>query len=268
MLETLRTLHKPEKIFETAGNPLLVLCNDFRNYVCKHSAHSSKLVNEIVGSYFAGCWKLRTPKICLIEVQKEHVPNHLQGIHFAKPCFGSQFISASKEIDATVLPMFDDPTFKKKIANKNDFLMIALFDMWLSNEDRNHNNSNLMIDISSTDQFYLTIFDHDAIFNSNSLHRGVFQINDFDSLIYSQLANKLFSKGPALVNIVDNLVEKFYLYAQLCKENIDELILLFPPEWGVNGEDYKNQLLDNIFDPQWLKACETNFRTIIQANIK
>lgn len=268
MLETLRTLHKPEKIYKTAGNPLLVLCNDYQNYVCKHSAHSSKLINEIVGSFFARCWELRTPEICLINVQQDHIPRHLQGINFKKPCFGSKYIASSTVINASTLPMFDDPVFKRKLANKEDFLMIALFDIWLSNEDRNHNNSNLMLDVTNPGKIYFTIFDHDSIFNSNSLHRGVFQINDFDSLIYSELANKLFSKSPALVNVVDNLVEKFYLCVQFCKENIDDLLNLIPSEWNIDRDYYKNQLLNSIFKTQWLEDCENNFRTIIQGNIK
>ena len=34
---------------------------------------------------------------------------------------------------------------KRRFANKNDVLKIALFDYWISNEDRNHNNYNLML---------------------------------------------------------------------------------------------------------------------------
>lgn len=268
MLQLLNTIHEPEKIYATAGNPMLVMCDNFQNYVCKHSMHSSKLVNEIVGSFFATCWDLRTPETCLINVQKEHIPKNLQGINFNKPCFGSKYIASSKEIDSTTLAMFDDITFRRKIANRNDYLMIALFDIWLSNEDRNHNNSNLLLDFSEPGLVYFTVFDHDSIFNTNSLHLGIYQINDFDSLIYAELANKLFSRGQSLVNVVDNLVEKFYICVKLCKNNIDELMTLIPPQWDINVSDYKYQLTNNLFKQDWLVDCENNFRTLVQANIK
>lgn len=268
MLDLRNTIHEPEKIYATAGNPMLVLCDDFQNYVCKHSRHSSKLVNEIVGSFFADCWDLPTPEICLINVEKDHVPKNLQGVNFNKPCFGSKYIESSKEIDATTLSMFDDPSFRRKIANRNDFLMIALFDIWLSNEDRNHNNSNLLMDFSANSQIYFTVFDHDSIFNSNALHRGVYQINDFDSLIYTELANKLFTRGQSLVNVVDNLVKKFYICVNLCENNIDALMALIPVQWGININDYKGQLTNNLFTTEWLIECENNFRALIQANIK
>lgn len=268
MLNLLNTIHKPDKVYPTAGSPMLVTCDDLQDWVCKHSRDSSKLLNELLGSCFARKWNLNTPEICLINVKVEHIPQNIQGINFNKPCFGSKYIHSSKEIDNTTLVMFEDPSFKKKIANKYDFLMIALFDIWLSNEDRNHNNSNLLIDFTNPNEIYFTVFDHDAIFNTNTLHRGIYQINDFDSLIYTQLANTLFIRGRNLVNIVDNLIKKFYLCTKDCKNNINEIISLIPIEWGIDKKLLEKQLLDNLFTQKWLVECETNFRTLIQMNIK
>lgn len=267
MLPLLNTIHKPEKIYETAGNPMLVLCDDFQNWICKHSPYSSKLVNEVVGSYFASLWGLCTPEISLINVHQDHIPNNIQGINFNKPCFGSKYIESSKEIDETTLSMFEDISFRRKIINKDDFLLIALFDIWLSNEDRNHNNSNLLVDFSVPGEVYFTVFDHDSIFNSNALHRGVYQINDFDSLINTKLANVLFKSGQSLVNLVDNLIKKFYICTTECENNIDNFLALLPIEWGVDKKELEIQLRNNLFTKEWLKDCETNFRALIQANI-
>ncbi len=268
MLKALKTIHKPDKIYPTAGNPMLVTCDDLQSWVCKHSRDSSKLLNELLGSCFARKWNLNTPEICLIQVQADHIPPGVQGIHFQKPCFGSKYIESSKEIDDSTLAMFEDPNFRKKISNKEDFLMIALFDIWLSNEDRNHNNSNLLIDFSLANEFYFTVFDHDAIFNTNNLHRGVYQINDFESLINTQLANILFTRGQNLVNVVNNLIKKFYICTRDCKDNIDDIIAFIPLEWGIDKEQLKEDLLENLFTEEWLNACETTFRTLVQMNIK
>ncbi|CAH8295713.1 hypothetical protein EV196_10817 [Mariniflexile fucanivorans] len=268
MLQILNTIHKPDKVYPTAGNPMLVTCDDLEYWICKHSRDVSKLINELFGSSFATIWDLNTPDIALINVKKEHIPHNVQGVNFDKPCFGSKYIQSSKEIDDTILVMFEDASFRKKIANREDFLMIAFFDIWLSNEDRNHNNSNLLIDFSIQNEIYFTVFDHDAIFNSNALHRGVYQINDFESLINTQLANVLFKRGRNLVKVVDNLVKKFYLCTKECEDNIDNIIALIPVEWGVNIDSLEDQLRKNLFTKEWLNSCENNFRTLIQENIK
>ncbi|MEE4000737.1 HipA family kinase [Tenacibaculum sp. FZY0031] len=268
MLQLLKTIHKPDKVYPTAGNPMLVICDDLQYWICKHSRDASKLINELLGSSFATIWDLNTPEISLINVKKGHIPSNVQGINFDKPCFGSKYIQSSQEINDTVLASFRDASFRRKIINKEDFLMIAFFDIWLSNEDRNHNNSNLLIDFTVQNEIYFTVFDHDAIFNSNALHRGVYQINDFESLINTELANILFSRGRNLVKVVDNLVKKFYLCTKECEDNLSEIISLVPVEWIVDKDTLEEQLRENLFTKEWLNSCEINFRTLIQENIK
>ncbi|MBG6129168.1 hypothetical protein IWQ47_000140 [Aquimarina sp. EL_43] len=268
MLKSLNTIHKPDKIYPTAGSPMLVTCDDLQFWVCKHSREVSKLINELLGSRFAYFWELKTPEIALINVKKEHIPSGVQGINFDKPCFGSKYIQSSQEINDSVLASFKDASFRRKLANKDDFLMIAFFDIWLSNEDRNHNNSNLLIDFTIPNEIYFTVFDHDAIFNSNALNRGIYQINNFESLIDTELANILFSSGRNLVKVVDNLVKKFYICAESCEDNLKDIISLIPPEWDIDKASLIAQLRDNLFNENWLESCENNFRTMIQENIK
>lgn len=267
MLKVLNTIHEPEKIFETAGKPMLVTCNDLELWVCKYYRDSNKLVNELLGSKFAECWNLKTPEVGLINVNVDHVPNGIPFRSFEKPCFGSKYISASKEIDNTVLSLFQDYNFRRKIANKTDFLKISLFDIWLSNEDRNHNNSNLLLDVSNTSEIYFLVFDHDSIFNSNSLNRGLFQINDFETLINTRLANILFRNNSRFVNTVENLINNFYICIKECEDNITEILQFIPQEWEINTSLLEKQLRDNLFTKDWLDDCISNFRTIIQTNI-
>ena len=268
MIKLLNTIHKPDKVYPTAGNPMLVTCDDLQYWVCKHSRDASKLVNELLGSSFATIWNLNTPEISLINVKKEHIPQNVQGINFSKPCFGSKYIESSQEINDTVLASFRNQSFRSKIINRDDFLMIAFFDIWLSNEDRNHNNSNLLIEFTIQNKISFTVFDHDAIFNTNSLHHGVYQINDFESLINTQLANILFKRGRNLVKVVDNLVKKFYICAKECEHNLPDIISLIPLEWGIDKPNLDRQLKANLFTQAWLNSCEKNFRTLIQENIK
>jgi len=222
MLQLLNTLHKPDKIYSTGEVPILVTCEDFQSYICKHGRLSaSHLFNELIASRFANILEIKTPKICLINVLEDHllseVANILQPAYFKKPCFGSLYLESSKEIDSIIVHSFEDPTFRRKVKNKEDFLMIALFDIWLSNEDRNHNNSNLLLDFTNNEEYYFYAFDHNSIFNSNSLHHGLFQISENESIINTDLAKILFKPGRNLTEIVDKIVEKFYLCTSKCE---------------------------------------------------
>tara|TARA_R110002020_G_scaffold85914_6_gene211889 strand:- start:38403 stop:39209 length:807 start_codon:yes stop_codon:yes gene_type:complete len=267
MLKKLNTLHKPDKVFPTAGNPLLVLCDDLQDWVCKHSRESSKLVNELLGSCFAVQWNLHTPEISLISVKKEHIPANLQGINFSQSCFGSKYIKSSKELDYPTIGMFMDYNFRRKIESKHDFLLICLFDIWLSNEDRNHNNTNLLLDFSDIHKIRFTVFDHDSIFNSNNLRFGIYHINEFDSLLYSELGNILYKNKQSLVNTVDNIAKKFYICVANCEDNLRQIIDLIPDDWGIDRDHLEHQLRDNLFTKNWLRECENNFRSFVQTNI-
>jgi hypothetical protein len=62
------------------------------------------------------------------------------------------------------------------------FLMIALFDIWISNEDRTENNFNLLYD---ADRKLFVPIDHTSIFNGNNLDKGPEQITINESIINS-----------------------------------------------------------------------------------
>ena len=272
MLEILKTLHKPDKVYPTGEVPILVTCEDFQTWVCKHGRLSnSHLFNELVASRFADIWKIRTPRICLINVLEEHLPienaNILQPAFFKKPCFGSLYLESSKEIDATLVHSFEDITFRRKVKNKEDFLMIALFDIWLSNEDRNHNNSNLLLDFTNNEEYYFYAFDHNSIFNSNSLQNGLYQISEYESIINTDLAKILFRQGRNLTETVEKLVEKFYLCVKDCEDNLNVILNEVPNEWNLDIKQIELHLRQNLFKEGWIAECEKNFRTLIQTYI-
>lgn len=272
MLASRKTLFKSERVFTTGEIPLLVTCSDFTDWVCKHGRmHSSSLFNEVIGSKFAKIWKLKTPPISLIEVSKDHLPNNylnkVQPAFFNKPCFGSFYIENSQVVDKTLLPSIRKANFRRKIANKKDILKIALFDIWLSNEDRHHANSNLLLDQTIIDEYYFNVFDHGAIFNSNSLIRGLYLIDNNESIIYSELVRILFSKVNNLTEIVDNIVQEFYLYTTVCEQELSNILMDIPDEWELNLENLELHLRKNLFADKWHKDCEIHFRTLIQAYI-
>lgn len=266
MLPIRKTIHEAVKTFPTGARPILVSCDDYNDWVCKHDP-PKKLVSEILGSKFAEIWKINTPQTCLINIPDEHIPQqsgeYHQLINFRKLCFGSLFINNAVHLDYTSVLMFNDTSFRNKI-KKEDLLKIALFDIWLSNEDRKHNNFNLLVDISKSSGYTFCVFDHGEIFNGTTLEKGLYQITEDESIINTDLTNILFKKGRKLTELVYNIVESFYLCVSECEKSLTEIISLIPAEWGIDTEALEQNLRKELFNEIWLKDCETSFRSFIQ----
>jgi hypothetical protein len=260
-------------MFSTGDNPILVTCADMSDWVCKHGRMSSSILfSEVIGSTFAQLWDLKTPKISFVNVLHEHLPNEylnvIQPPFFNKPCFGSLYINDSQVVDKTLLPSFRNSLFRKRVANKSDLLKIALFDIWLGNEDRHHGNSNLLLNQTIPNEYYFNVFDHGAIFNSNTLSYGLQLISDNESIICSDLAQILFKRGKTLTKIVDNIVKDFYLCTLKCESQLSNILNYIPIQWGLNIQNLESLIRDNLFAQQWKIDCENHFRALIQANIQ
>ena len=271
-MKILQTIEEAHKLFRTSGSsPLLVTCNDLRDWVCKYDRSSKNLFNELIAAKFAEIWGIRTPEIALIQVRKEHVPAYrfpnIQFNLFEKECFGSLYLESSKEIDLSLIPLFKEPGFRKKLGDKKDFLKIALYDVWLANEDRNHNNFNLLLYTSSAKLNFLYAIDHVNIFNSSYLNYGVTDITEDDSILKTELAKILFKDKRKLTQIVDNLVHNFYLCTEECCNRLDEILGLVPDSWRINKDEMKEKIVGNLFTEKWKAHCIYNFRGFVQSFI-
>ncbi len=266
------TIEEVHKVFDTSGStPLLVTCDDFRDWVCKYDKFPKYLFNELIASEFAKIWGIRTPETCFIKVKKEHIPLNkyprLQLNWFEKECFGSLYLANTKEIDKTLIGMFKDKSFRDKISDKEDFLKIALFDIWIANEDRNHNNFNLLLYISIEKLYFFYAIDHVNIFNMSFLEYGISDLTEDDSIIKTDFAKLLFSKNKNLMSIMENLVKNFYLCVEECKQRLDEILKLVPNSWNIDIEQIRTRIVHNLFADQWLMQCEANFREFVQSFI-
>lgn len=271
-MKILHTIEKAHKMFSTSGSsPLLVTCDDFNDWVCKYDQFPKNLFNELIASNFAGIFGIKTPEAALIKVRSEHIsldemPN-LQLNWFDKLCFGSRYLKNSKEIDRTTLSLFQDLSFQRKLENKNDFLKIALFDIWLANEDRHHNNTNLLLCSTPEKINLFYAIDHVCIFNSGSLQYGLFQLTEEDSILRSELAKVLFGKSRDLNLVVNNIVENFYLCTQECEEKLIEILQLVPESWELNITEISDAIRSQLFSDEWKQECIKTFRTYIQTYI-
>ncbi len=271
-MQLLHTIEDVHKVFETQGSsPLLVTCDDFRDWVCKYDRFPKYLFNELIASEFAKIWGIKTPETCLINVKSEHISNdkfpQLQVGWFEKECFGSLYLETSKELDFTMVTMFQEKSFRDKIVDKSDFLKIALFDIWMANEDRNHNNFNLLLFVSPERMNFFYAIDHVNIFNSSFLDYGIADLTEDDSIIKTDLAKILFGKNRKLTDIVNNLVEMFYLCTKDCEDKLEDILSLVPDSWDIDKDLIKERITNNLFSEDWKDQCVTNFREFIQSFI-
>ncbi len=271
-MQILHTIEEIHKIFPTNGSsPALVTCNDFRDWVCKYDRSPANLFNELIAAKFAKIWGILTPEIAFINVKREHVPlskyPSVQHSFFDKLCFGSLYLESSTEIDLSMIPLFGERSFVDKLSNKEDFLKIALFDLWLANEDRNRNNFNLLLFPLPTNCNFFYAIDHVNIFNSSFLNYGIANLTEDDSIIKTEIAKMLFKNKRALNLTVDKLVESFYLCTKECKNKLDEILYSAPESWKIDEEEIKEKLIQNLFTDDWNTNCVNNFRAFIQSFI-
>jgi len=271
-LKLVYSISSPDRIFETAGSqPALILCDDFNYYVCKYNRHpgsrATKLFHELLAGGFAKLWDLALPDFCLVQVNPDHVEDHsiLQRAFFSTFCFGSKYERNYAEIDEFYADMSSPG--KGRFKNKFEFLKIALFDIWMANEDRHFKNYNLLIDVGNGNRF--VPIDHDAIFNTGNLDKGLVLLTEDESLIKTDLANKLFSaKELRKKDFLENTKNDYYLCIAKCKQNANKILQEIPLEWGINVVEYQDLLNGHLFNEEWVNSCFTHFQELIQVQFK
>src|SRR5690606_13932717 len=272
MIKHLYSIREIIKMFDTGGShPLLVTCNDLNEWVCKYERTTLNLFNEYLAYHFALAWGLRVPEIARVSIHPDHIPaglRHFLPAHlFQKDCFGSRFIEHAELITLTFVSLFQDYHYRRKIVNKSDFLKIALFDLWLANEDRNHNNFNMLLEFEDTKAYFICPIDHVMILNSSHLDYEIALLTEDESIINTPLANALFSTDRKLGEYVDEIVENFYLCTQVCEDQLPDTLSHIPVSWDIDVAQVGQRLRDNIFLDYWKRSCEQQFRELIQRYI-
>ncbi|MBI4645076.1 MAG: hypothetical protein HY738_00410 [Bacteroidia bacterium] len=260
----------PENVYTTKGSrPVLVLCNDFNFYVCKYNTSkgtANKLFNEYIAASFLKLWNIKVPDFVFVKVKKEHIiPQlNLQPYYFDCTCFGSLHSKKYKEVDKFLNEM--DYQQKKKYINKTDFLKIALFDIWISNEDRNYNNYNLMIDVENNNQF--VPIDHETVFNTGNLHHGLVEITIDDTLINTPLLTRLFNiKELTNQDFFNELENMYYLCIENCNNQLNKILKYVPVDWLIDKSITNKLLQQYLFNTDWIKTCYHTFLEYLQLTL-
>lgn len=257
----------PEHCFNTKGSkPIKVLCNDMNDYVCKYhksNGFASTLFNEYIAASFLKIWKLAVPDFAFVKVKNEHIRQIQMPYHyFDMLCYGSRYEINMPEVDKLFLLT---PYVKK--SNESgliSFLKIALFDIWLCNEDRHYNNFNLLYDLKNN---VFVPIDHVFCFNSNNLPMQPELISDNESILNTPFVSHFFSRTlqqeKRLIRL--RIVDDFKNDIHNCREALDDILFHTPLGWLPDKSFLRHQLL-LYFSEQWISDCLNHFNCLFEIN--
>lgn|SRR5690606_11116025 len=272
-MQRLVSISAIEKKFETSGSrPILVLAEDLEHYICKypHFSNDSRLVNEYLGNRFAQIWGISVPEMAFVQVKRQHIPEHMLGnnlnyFNLEKPLVGFKLIADVTEFMDTLSEGIGSSDLLKY--EKKEFLLIALFDMWLSNDDRNTNNTNILIK-SEDNKIVPVAIDHEKIFNTGSLDHDIYEQTYVDSIFYSNLYHRLFKNSQSTVELIHEVCATLHEKVSECNDQLDGILDEIPYEWNIDIKELKEKLGRNIFQESWLNKVEATFRNFASLAIK
>ena len=259
-------LHSAQRIehqFHTGESPVLVMCSDVNVYVCKYMRSSNvayKMACEFVGAHLGMTWQLRTPKVALVNIK----PEHWEGIDLphsiTAPAIGSLWLDNVIDINTSTFA-----TIPAKRETLYELIKIALFDFWISNEDRNANNANLMYDVTDGN---LVSIDYGCIFNTATFEYPVAQLTSTDTILCSDLFQHL-SNGYKndIHSLAEDLKKEMKLCINRCSQKIEYILVEMPREWKVPTYIIRNKL-NEIFNPIWINDTWENFMECLNENTK
>ncbi len=263
----LYSIQEIKQIYSTGDNPVLVECNDLRDYVCKHNRGALpayKLFAEWLVHSFLEELNIRVATKQLVEIKEEHVliSKFCQPIFFKNiKCFATEF--HQEAIEWSLFPLEKS----KWIINKEDLLIIAFCDIWLANEDRNWNNFNLLTSPSENGWEIIPI-DHAGCFNSLSFsaNKEIYGIEENESIIMTEQFRSLIK--PKLKNVFEanRFAETLYLRIQALEHSFDHSVLSVAEMWQIPS-GYIHSLKDNLFRKEWLDETKNRFLTYLKSSL-
>lgn len=241
------------------------MCNDLNYYACKYGKPNN-LFNEYLAASFCKIWGIPVPDFSFVKVEDGHIPEGYPKADFSYPCFGSFYLEYALDANEFLNTWKGKNNEIEKIFNKADLLKIGLFDLWLSNEDRNHNNHNLLIN-PTVEGYQIVAIDHVTIFNTNSLNYKLEQLTENESIIDTVFCNMLFKRGVKLNEMLTELEENFYLCVKECSEKFTKILKEVPNEWNIDVVEREKRIRESLFDEVWSRQTMSYFRTVLESSL-
>lgn len=146
------------------------------------------------------------------------------------------------------------------------FLKIALFDIWMCNEDRHFENPNLLYDLKNN--LFIPI-DHSFCFNTNNLDKEPYLIADNESILDTPFLNRFFNGHlqTKTEEIRLEILNEFKNNYNVCCQQLDTILAGIPNEWN-SDRQYLKERLSFLFAENWLIECQHLFTRLFIQNLK
>ena len=239
--------------YNTEGHsPLKVLADDLNPYVLKFPKNSfdkASIIKEFLCYYLLKCWSITIPDITALSVPgnllKEctFISNRDKRLIEGTVCFGSKLIPDAIEL-MDFLAAQNAPA-QKRILNPEDMLKIALFDLWIENEDRRPTNNNIILGTQNKGLLIYPI-DHAFTFstlNFSELTHSSVNFSDNDSILHSPLAISIIKKTGFKADFRTELEEMFYLCIENSEHFFSQIVSNIPEYLEFTDEDKLNNII-------------------------
>ena len=228
------------------------------------------MFNELLGWAFLKEWGIPVPDACLVNIKRSDISNDAsrEGARFSffeRPAIGSFYFQYAREVDNSLTALGANLGDVRKIQNRVDLLKIALFDLWMANEDRNGNNYNLLLVPEQAGKFFIHAIDQSACFNSGNVgHYPLSPLTEEDSVLSTDVCRLLYANSTALKRDGEIVLSSFRQKVALCEKAMPKILNFAPPLWGIDTLGRQKWLTQNLFNKVWLSKAESGFRDYLQ----
>lgn len=262
-LSTVKSIRKIDYLYETGDRPVQVACSDKNTYICKYMQSTNrayKLVSELIGVLTAKAWNLSMPGYAFVDISDEHWEGCNVSHVLSAPAFGCKKLPEVTDINnMTFMQVASDEIVMRQL------LGIALYDMWIANEDRTYNNANLLYDVNEKQ---LISIDYGGIFNMATYGYPLSLLTLQDSILYSESFTHLSKniESDKLLQIGLSMRPYYLSSLRKCKMNIREGLLQIPSEWNM-PHDVVERKVQELFKEEWTERVWLNFIDCLKESI-
>ncbi len=265
-IESIKAIVIKKEIHTDGHSPLLIVGSDFRKYIAKNSkGHDPPLtlINEALAAFFLRNWNLPVPDFKMVYFNnkllksKELTINH-KPYFYESFAFGSSYIEPVIELNDFVF--YSKKTFYNKIINPIEFFRIALFDIWIENDDRKPSNYNLLLS-SENDKYRIIPIDHAFIFSTlkyEDLNASEFYPIANEHLLVSEFGRLLKKYTNIDKAFIKNEKHYYYFCVNKCKQLFDNYIVQLQTFTNIPDESVAN-IKEFLFDRERTKKVFNEF---------
>lgn len=235
-------------VMPTAHKPLLVLADNGEQYYLKYVQHQAyELKCEWLCHFLLRCWGVETPDVALLVVPenvRQNLPVAARSAarYLGQPCFGSQAVPDA--LDSSDFIQQGNLSELDLLTNPEDLLWTALFDAWVSNDDRRASHHNLILapdpgPAGARGRLRCWAIDHAFTFTSDRFENLDFRQTYFSynaNLVQAAAAKAVLRRWQRRNPLLwaEELKEGYYLRIEKCRAEFLTVCALIPAPYQLS----------------------------------